>query len=111
MRRLTVLLLLLALPVQFAWATVGAYLPHEGKAAQWHAVDHVHEAHADAPAPGEPVAHADCADCHHATPSLPAHASASFLPLRRNGLACFGPPCSLNDVSSQPEKPNWSAAG
>lgn len=111
MRRLAVLLLLLALPLQYSWAAVGAYCQHEENSAQWHFGHHVHKHDQGDQKPGTPIGHADCATCHHGCASMPEQP----LPLTGqpagSAYVRFDPQFSLTEVSSEPERPNWAAAG
>lgn len=103
--------LLLALPLQYSWAAVGAYCQHESNAAQWHFGHHVHKHEQGDQKPGTPITHADCATCHHACASMPGLFPSPFSLPPRSLLVELEPRVLLTDVSSVPEKPNWPAAG
>ncbi len=113
MRRLAVFLLMLALPLQYSWAAVGAYCQHEGNAAQWHFGHHVHK-HDEGDQkqkPGTLITHADCASCHYSHASMPLQCSSPLLCPAFAVHVPFDQQFLLTDVSSEPEKPNWVAAG
>jgi len=111
MRRLAVFLLFLVLPVQYSWAAIGAYCQHEENAAQWHFGHHVHKHSQGDEKPGTPITHADCAICHLCCSSMPQQSSSSLLEPAGGALAPLALQVSLTDVSSEPERPNWVAAG
>lgn len=110
MRRAMLLLLFLALPLQYAWAAVGGYCQHEEDAGQWHFAHHVHEHLEDEDGAGSeaPEFHPDA---HHAIAGMP---ESDFLPQWRTQaamLVVFEPHLSLGEISSEPERPKWAAAG
>lgn len=110
MRRLAVLLLLLALPLQYSWAAVGGYCQHEDDAAQWHFAHHVHEHLEDETGAGSqaPEFHADA---HHGTTGMLESASLQQWQPQAAMLVAFEPHLSLSDISSEPERPKWPAPG
>ena len=106
MRRFAVFLLLVALPLQYSWAAVGAYCQHEGSAAQWHFGHHVHKHDQGDQKPGM---HADCAACQHVNATMPAHSSPTVHTAPAVHVP-FDPQHWVTGISSEPEKPNWASA-
>lgn len=110
MRRLAVFLLLLALPLQYSWAAVGAYCQHEENAAEWHFGHHVHKHIEDAKGEG-PESPGFHADAHHGTPGMPDWASLPQWQPQAAALVAFEPRFALSDISWEPERPKWPTAG
>lgn len=116
MRRFAVLvLLLLALPLQYSWAAVGAYCQHGDSAGvQWHFGHHTHEhlhegEEEPAKKPGAFSSHPDCA--HHGSASLPQRSPIALWLPPTPQLVDRQPDMGLADISSEPERPNWASAG
>lgn len=73
MKRLVVLLLMLVLPLQIAWAAAGSYCTHEQSSATQHFGHHahVHQAQPDDTDSEAPLQqHPDCNSCHAVTFSV-----------------------------------------
>jgi hypothetical protein len=68
MKRLILIILLVLVPLQFAWAAVGAYCQHEEGSNSFHFGHHAHthQAKRDAPDSSTKInkAHLDCNSCH-----------------------------------------------
>ncbi|MFN0162887.1 MAG: hypothetical protein ACKVQQ_16775 [Burkholderiales bacterium] len=111
--RLLLMLLVLWLPVQFAWAAVGSYCAHEAagsSAAHFGHHDHQHNGVEEAAEPADKNdAHADCAACHFgvAAPHAIMTSSSTAQPfVVSDGMA--GAPTSA--PATRPERPNWRPA-
>lgn len=107
MRRLIALLLLLLLPLQFAWAAAGTYCQHESGDQSWHFGHHAH-LHDDEPADAPSGTHSDCASCQFKTKSVaqdlpvqPTTAVAQSRPDTRHLLPATSPPSRI-------DRPKWA---
>ena len=114
MRRWLVVLMLLVLPLQFAWAAAAPYCAHEATtAAGKHPGHHQHlhqgggdAANADDDGAGNGAKHTDCATCHAgatATLLLPA---AEWFCAPRDELREAPPPRYRSHTPSGPERPD-----
>ncbi len=112
MRRFLLLVaLLLSVPLQYSWAALGAYCEHEENAAQWHFGHHVHIHSKDDQGPAKPLSHGDCASCQYGGAGIAEQQRCADSLAAYSASVPFEPPFLLNDVSSEPERPNWAAAG
>jgi hypothetical protein len=113
MKRLLVFLLLLALPLQYAWAVAGAYCTHEQSFATSHFGHHPHQhqTQGDEDPTGSGLKiHTDCASCHVGTcamvdevTGLAAHAVMAAVPSSTTVIPSSAPPV-------EPERPKWPFA-
>lgn len=115
MRQFLLLLVLVLVPFQYAWAGVSAYCQHEeGKAAQ-HFGHHVDFHHGDANA-----AHSDHAgsksksfesDHHHCVSPAMVTVAPALEPLLTLFVVHLSPPLGFSSsIVGPPERPNWSLA-
>lgn len=114
MRRLAFLLLLLAIPLQYSWAALGAYCQHGDSAGvQWHFGHHTHEHQHDHEQPakksGASSSHPDCA--HHGSASLPQRPQLALCVPPALSVVDHEPDIALADLPPEPERPKWAAAG
>ncbi|WP_332877392.1 cation efflux protein, CzcI family [Massilia sp. S19_KUP03_FR1] len=113
MKRLLLILLMLILPVQYAWSAAAVYCQHEQNAP----VHFGHHAHQHDAKPGEPDGHgkvkvkgadADCEYCHlfsHA--SFVPFASRPAVPAARAQVASLALTYTSH-IPHRPPRPNWS---
>ena len=111
-RRLFVILLMIVLPVQFAFAAASGYCGHESGSAARHIGHHVHQ-HAGQSQVKETKAaslsHADCEMCHFgfSVPSVEVQMAAHVPP----GQDVFGDPVEHpSHIPALPERPDRSRA-
>lgn len=110
MRRFVVFLLLLGLPLQYTWAAAASYCAHD-EVCSGHFGHHVHK-HLDDAGDGESPVPSAHADAHHgATTGIPERAWLLAVESAEAIRVVFEPHFSLSDISSEPERPKWPAAG
>lgn len=111
-KRLSLILLLLILPLQAVWAAAGAYCQHEQSAAAKHLGHHPHQHQVMADGndgSGKPSAgaHADCSTCHLSCPAA-AIVPQSFPIIAPALMVAAAPPGSLpSSFLDRPERPKW----
>ena len=114
MRRLLIMLMLFALPLQISWAVVATYCQHENEVTSQHFGHHEHE-HEQAKTDEEPkensiALHTDCLTCHGLAAAI-LMPVADGLPFASLPKLYIANSYQLESVSpSPPEKPNWALA-
>lgn len=112
MKRLLATLLLVLLPLGWAWSAVGAYCAHEEDKSAAHFGHHMHQ-HAsssdhqdkDKPAGGT---HPDCGTCHLGASGLPTDELFALAPIDPPSFGAE-PTSAIRSIdSSGPERPQWS---
>jgi hypothetical protein len=116
MRRLLMIFLLFALPLQVSWAAVASYCKHEAGAAAKHFGHHEHQHHAQKAEPAKKdganlSADNDCMVCHLA--------AAGMMPTSIANTASKHQGLEPHDADARffrllppdrPERPNWARA-
>ena len=112
MKRLVLILMMLALPMQTTWAAVASYHAHDRGTSSSHFGDHDHQHEFSSKVPsGDPLEgnNAPHADCHFAHLTVFTSVSvSSFLQLSGESLSVGLPPQGyLSFVSAGLDRPNW----
>lgn len=110
MRRLVLLLLVVLLPLQFAWGAVTSYCEHETGAASQHFGhhEHVHKGTKSVDADGKAGFDNDCGTCQAAGSAAIASAEASAAPLALPHFLTAEPVAWDASIPAEaPERPQW----
>ena len=119
MKKLLLILLLVILPIQYAWSMAAVYCGHEQSREHpaSHFGHHGHQHHALAGddedggsndrQPGKTKVHSDCEVCHHAVQASVLDQHDLAVPPTTTAYAPPACRCYLSHIAEGPPRPNW----